>query len=154
MHARIGDRRGVAAPLQGEFVVVDAARDVGGEHDLDVERLRGRDGPRAQAKCENEPSLKKAHRRLQADRDFEARLDPAARTDKAGPPPAAGIAGPGSRAPPAGGHGGTGLGEAGYNGGATRHARKRVAQGIGGPGFCACPPPGVAAGPASARPAT
>ena len=44
-HARVGDRGGIALALQLEFRLVDAARDVGGEHQQQIDRLGGaRDG--------------------------------------------------------------------------------------------------------------
>ncbi len=40
-HARIGDRGRVALALQNEFVIVDAARHIGGQHQQQIDFLAG-----------------------------------------------------------------------------------------------------------------
>ncbi len=55
-HARVGDRRRIAFALQLEFRVIDAARDVGGEHQQEVDLLRGRRerGPDQDERCQRQ----------------------------------------------------------------------------------------------------
>ena len=48
-HPRVGDRGGVALALQLELLMVDAARDVGGEHQQQIDRLRARAAPAERA---------------------------------------------------------------------------------------------------------
>ena len=67
--ARADDRCGIAAPLQAEFLIIDAARDVGREHQRDVDRFRRSRGLQEEEGAEPERDdggayIPEAHRNL------------------------------------------------------------------------------------------